>query len=323
LGESEIPALNLDSDQRQVTIEFLGLGATLGERLRYEYRLNNSDWTPTGERTLNFANLGNGVNRLEIRAATADRIYSAKPASVSFKIAAPVWQRPWFVALTIALIGLTVFGIYRYRLNRLLEIERTRTRIATDLHDDIGTNLSKISLLSEIVNLQLANQNIESNRLLKSIGEISRESVASMSDIVWAINPKRDSVLELTRRMRLHLEESFLDKNARVRFNAPGDDISIKLSMDARRELYLIFKEAVSNAARHSNCRNIEVDFRLENNVIFLRVTDDGKSLDVSQRADGNGLENMRSRAEKNGGKFEIESEAGRGTILKIQFPQN
>jgi two-component sensor histidine kinase/streptogramin lyase len=323
LGESEIPELNLDSDQRQLTIEFLGLGATLGEKLRYEYRLNNSDWTPTVERTLNFANLGNGVNHLEIRAATADRIYSAKPASVSFKIAAPVWQRPWFVALTIALIGLTVFGIYRYRLNKLLEIERTRTRIASDLHDDIGTNLSKISLLSEVVNLQLANQNIESNRLLNSIAEISRESVGSMSDIVWAINPKRDSVLELTRRMRLHLEESFLDKNVRARFNAPDDGASFKLSMDVRRELYLIFKEAVSNAARHSHCRNVEVDFRLESNVIFLRIADDGKGFDASQKTDGNGLENMRSRAAKNGGKFEIESSEEHGTILKIRFPQH
>jgi ligand-binding sensor domain-containing protein/two-component sensor histidine kinase len=323
LGESEIPELSLASDQQQLTIEFLGLGATLGEKLRYEYHLNNSDWTQTSERTLNFANLGNGENRLEIRAATADRIYSAKPASLSFKIAAPVWQRPWFVALAIALVSLTVFGVYRYRLNKLLEIERTRTRIASDLHDDIGTNLSKISLLSEIVNLQLANQNIESNRLLNSIAEISRESVGSMSDIVWAINPRRDSVLELVRRMRLHVEESFLEKGVRVRFNAPADGASIKLSMDVRRELYLIFKEAVSNAARHSDCKNVKVDFQLERRAIFLQIADDGKGFDASEKADGNGLENMRSRAAKNGGKFEVESETGRGTIVKIHFPQN
>jgi ligand-binding sensor domain-containing protein/two-component sensor histidine kinase len=323
LGESAIPELNLDSDQRQVTIDFLGLGATLGEKLRYEYRLNNTDWTQTGERTLNFANLPNGENHLEIRAATDDRIYSANPASVAFRVAAPVWQRSWFVVLTIALIGLTAFGIYRYRLNKLLEIERTRTRIASDLHDDIGTNLSKISLLSEIVNLQLANQNLESNHLLNSIAEISRESVGSMSDIVWAINPKRDSVLELVRRMRLHVEESFLEKGVRVRFNAPKEGASIKLSMDVRRELYLIFKEAVSNAARHSDCKNVEVDFRLESGTIFLQITDDGKGFNASEKADGNGLENMRSRAAKNGGKFEVKSEAERGTILKIWFPQN
>lgn len=270
-----------------------------------------------------FANLPSGANQFEIRAQTADRIYSRQNAIVSFRIAAPLWQRPWFIALTAALIALTAFGFYRYRLNKLLEIERTRTRIATDLDDDIGTNLSKISLLSEIVNLQLADQNIESNRLLSSIAEISRESVGSMSDIVWAINPQKDSVQELVRRMRLHVEEIFLDTDVRVLFNAPDDGVSIKLSMNARREFYLIFKEAVNNAAKHSDCKQIEIDFRLESNAIFLKIADDGKGFDDSQKTDGNGLENMRSRAARNGGKFEIESSAGRGTILKIRFPQN
>ena len=218
---------------------------------------------------------------------------------------------------------MTIIGIYRYRLNKLLEIERTRTRIASDLHDDIGTNLSKISLLSEIVNLQLADQNTESNRLLSSIAEISRESVGSMSDIVWAINPKRDSALELVRRMRLHVEEIFLDKDVRVHFNAPESSGQIKLSMDVRREIYLIFKEAVSNAAKYSDCENIEIDFRLENYSIFLLIVDDGKGFDLSAKNDGNGLENIRSRTEKIGGNCSLESEPGRGTILNIRFPQH
>lgn len=324
LGEREIPEIELDAEQRQVSVDFLGLGANLGEHLTYEYRLSGGDWTPTIERTVNFANLSSGSYRFEIRAETADRIASQTPAVLSFRIAAPLWQKWWFVAAVFLAVAVFIYLLYRYRVARLLEVADMRARIATDLHDDIGTNLSKISLLSEIVNLQLANQNVESSRLLNSIAEISRESVSSMSDIVWAINPKRDSALDLARRMRLHLEESFLDKNVRVRFNAPdADGASIKLSMDARRELYLIFKEAVSNAARHADCRNVEVDFRLENDSIFLRIADDGRGFDASEKTDGNGLENMRSRAVKNGGNFEIESEAERGTILKIRVPQN
>ena len=323
LGETEVPALDLDSDQRQITVDFLGLGATLGEKLRYEYRLNDSDWTATDERSLNFANLPNGENHFEVRALTADRIYSKNPAGISFRIAAPVYQRWWFIVSVFALFGLAGYGVYRYRLNKLLEVERTRTRIASDLHDDIGTNLSKISLLSEIVNLQLADQNTDSNRLLNSIAEISRESVGSMSDIVWAINPKRDSVLELVRRMRLHVEELFLEKDVRVIFNAPDDGEQIKLSMNIRRELFLIFKEAVSNAARHSDCTRIEIDFRLENGKIFLCVADDGNGFDALQKTDGNGLGNMCSRAEKNGGNCSIESNAENGTTIKIRFPQN
>jgi len=323
LGETAIQNIELPSDQKQISVEFIGLGASLGEKLKYEYRLGESaKWTQTSERTVNFAQLAAGNYQFAVRVVTADRIYS-QSAILSFKIFSPVWQRWWFIAGVLASTTALIYAFYRYRLTRLLELERTRTRIATDLHDDIGTNLSKISLLSEVVNLQLTNQNVESSRLLNSIAEISRESVSSMSDIVWAINPKRDSVLELARRMRLHAEESFLEKGVRVTFNAPEDGATSKLSMDVRRELYLIFKEAVSNAARHSDCKNIEIDFRLENTTIFLQIADDGKGFAASQKSDGNGLESMRSRTEKNGGKFEIESNEGRGTILKIRFPQN
>ena len=141
--------------------------------------------------------------------------------------------------------------VYRYRVRRLLEVAGIRLRIATDLHDDIGTNLSKISLLSDIVTLQLAGKNEESNPLLDSIAEISRASVTSMNDIVWAIAPHRDSLLELTRRMRGYAEDIFVEKGIPVKFAAPDEGEHNKLSMDTRRDLYLIFKEAVNNAAKH------------------------------------------------------------------------
>lgn len=325
LGETEISNIELNSDERQVTIDFVGLGANLGEKLRYEYRLGGerNEWIPTTERTLNFANLASGDYRFEIRAVTADRIYSQTPASISLRIATPIWQRWWFAAAILALAALSIYGFYRFRLNKFLEIERTRTRIATDLHDDIGTNLSKISLLSEIVNLQLVNENAESNPLLNSISEISRESVTSMSDIVWAINPQRDSALELTRRMRGYAEETFVERGVRVAFNTPEDGEQTKLSMNVRREIYLIFKEAVNNAAKHADCKRLEIDLRLSGSEIFLQISDDGRGLDVSQKTDGNGLANMQARAEASGGTFEIESRAGRGTIVKIRFPQN
>ena len=323
LGESEISNVKLDSDQRQLTIDFVGLGANLGEKLRYEYRLATGDWTQTTERTLNFANLASGDYHFEIRAVTADRIYSQKAAGISFRIAAPLWQRWWFIISALLLLVLAIYGFYRFRLNKLLEIERTRTRIATDLHDDIGTNLSKISLLSEIVNLQLASKDEESNRLLDSIAEISRESVNSMSDIVWAINPNRDSLLEMTRRMRGYAEEIFVEKGIRVKFAAPDDGEHIKLSMDTRRELYLIFKEAVNNAAKHANCTRLEIDFFRTGGAIFLQISDDGRGFDVSQKREGNGLANMQTRAEASGGKLEIESAEGSGTKVKIRFPQN
>jgi signal transduction histidine kinase len=157
LGETEIPQLDLNSDQRQITVDFLGLGASLGEKLRYEYRFGNSDWTATTERRVNFANLAPGAYRFEVRAVTADRVASPAPAALTFRIAAPIWQRPWFVALLVLATGLTAYALYRYRMARILEVADMRTRIATDLHDDIGANLTRIAILSEVAKRQFGN----------------------------------------------------------------------------------------------------------------------------------------------------------------------
>lgn len=319
LGETEIPMLDLDSSQRQITVDFMGLGASLGEKLKYEYSFDNTDWTATDERSLNFANLAPGDYRFEVRAQTADRIYS-QPATLTFRIAAPVWQRWWFVASVCVLLGLLIYAFYRNRLKRLLEIERTRTRIATDLHDDIGANLSKISLLSDIVNMQMTGGSTESKRMLTTIAEVSRSSVASMRDIVWAINPHRDSVLEMTRKMRQYAEETFVPNNISLKFDAPEDGANTKLSMDVRRELFLIFKEAVNNAARHSDGSQIEIEFRISHRKIFLQIADNGRGFDVSEEFDGNGLSNMKTRAEKIGGRLSVKSERGRGTIVEIKI---
>ena len=215
-----------------------------------------------------------------------------------------------------------IYIFYRNRLNKLLEIERTRTRISTDLHDDIGSNLSKISLLSEIVNLKLANDDKENNRLLESIARISRQSVSSMSDIIWTIKPDHDSLSELTRRMRRHAEELFAENGVEVDFKAPDENETAKFTMDTRRDFYLIFKEALNNVAKHSNCQRIEIDFRLSNKMIILQVADDGRGFDSSDSFLGNGLANMKRRAEKKGGTFTIESSKNNGTIICVQLPR-
>jgi two-component sensor histidine kinase len=283
LGETEIPSLDLNSSQRQITVDFIGLGASLGEKLKYEYRFGKADWRATDERTINFANLDSGNYKFEVRAQTADGIYSQRNAIVSFRIAAPVWRRWWFIALCVLVVSSLAYIFYRYRVSRLLEMANMRTRIATDLHDDIGANLTRISLLSEVAKQQF-NQNgaDQNNNLLSSIARIARESVSSMSDIVWAINPERDHLIDLIRKMRQHAEEVFTLREIRLRFNAPELETNLKLGVTARRDLLLIFKEAVNNAARHSDCSKVEIDFRVEDGKLSLTIADDGKGFTPS-----------------------------------------
>ncbi len=320
LGETVIPSLELNSGQRQVTVDFLGLGASLGEKLKYEYRIGESDWTPTAERIVNFANLASGEYRFEVRAQTADRIYS-QPAAVSFRIAAPLWQRWWFIAGLFALTAFLIYVFYRYRLTRLLELERIRTRIATDLHDDIGANLTRIALLSEVANQQTqAGAGNGKRNLLPSIADIARESVASMNDIVWAISPDHDSLLDLTRRMRQHAEEVFAYRDIDLEFHAPSPDNELKLSVGVRRDLLLIFKEAANNAVKHSACTKVSIDLRSEDSVLRLRIKDNGKGFDGESESDGQGLRSIARRAAAHGGRLKIDSSKGEGTLVEFEL---
>jgi len=325
LGEDTIPALKLNSDQRQVSVDFLGLGASLGEKLKYEYRLGESEWSPTEERTMNFANFAPGDSQIEIRAVTSDQLYS-RPAVISLHIDAPIWERPWFIAALLVMIALMIYALYRFRLSRLLEVANIRMRIATDLHDDIGANLTKIAILSEVAQQRLDQESGENangkENLLGSVAEISRESVSSMGDIVWAINPKKDSLIGLTRRMRQYAEEIFERRDIHLEFNAPVVEPDIKLGANLRRDIYLIFKEAVNNIVRHSQAAHVTIDFGLVDKELVLKIRDDGIGFEPNVESDGNGLSNIKKRAAERGGELDIDSASGAGTgiILRVKL---
>ncbi len=316
--------IEISSDESQIVIDFTGIDFASGQTLLFQHKLAGAkdEWSlPDKSRSVNFANLSAGNYQFAVRAVTSDGLTRENPVTFSFKILRPVYLRWWFLTLAVLLIGFTVYQLYRFRIRRLLEIERTRTRIATDLHDDIGSDLSKISLLSEIVKMQMSKGNEENNHLLTTIAETSRKSVDSMRDIVWAINPSRDSLDDLVKKMRLFAEESLVEKNIKLIFNAPTDHQKLKLSMDTRREVYLIFKEAVSNTAKYSNCSQVEIDFAITGKEISLQVKDNGEGFDVAQDFDGNGLNNMKRRCETLKGKFEITSQKGIGTNISAKFP--
>lgn len=324
LGEVELPQMELAADQKQVSIEFVGLGASPGAELRYQYRLEGAEskWSaPTDERTINYANLAPGTYRFMVRAVSADGSVSPAPATFNFTILAPIWQRWWFWATIALSVCLAALLLYRYRIARLLEVANMRTRIATDLHDDIGANLTRIAILSEVACQQTGKGEDSINSPLSSIARISRESVAAMSDIVWAINPERDQLLDLVRRMRQHAEEVFTSRDILLRFEAPAAAQNLKLSVDVRRDLFLIFKEAVNNAARHANAARVRVDLYLEGLSLVLEVSDDGVGFDTAAESEGHGLMSMRRRAENLGGTLVIESRAGQGTTLRLKIP--
>jgi signal transduction histidine kinase len=317
LGELTVSLGDLAPEQNQIGIDFVALGWGAGEVPRYQYRFDGTaaDWSAASrERTVNFASLAPGSYRILVRAITSDGSTTDQPAAVVFTIRPPIWMRWWFLTLATVLTGATVFSLYRYRVARILEVANMRTRIATDLHDDIGANLTRIALLSEVA------KSTGEPRPLSSIARIARESVSSMSDIVWAINPKRESITDLIRRMRQHAEEVLTSQDIALHFDSSDVPGSLRLGMDVRRDLLLIFKEVINNAARHARCRSVTVDLRVKPSHLVMTISDDGVGFDTSAASDGHGLDSLRRRASRLKGTLEITSAPG-GTRLTSTFP--
>jgi signal transduction histidine kinase len=220
-------------------------------------------------------------------------------------------------------VGVLLYGAYSYRVSRLLELERVRTRIASDLHDDIGAALSRIAVLSEVARLEAGGDKGPVTARLSVIASASREVLDSMSDIVWAINPRRDQMRDLIQRMRRFASDVFTARAIAFSFRAPQDDHPLHVTADVRRHVFLVFKEAVNNVVRHSGATQADVDIRVDGNWMTLTVCDNGRGFDPGQRGDGHGLVSMNDRACMMGGRLEVISHAGGGTMLRLTAPLN
>jgi len=327
-GALRIPDLELPATRNNLLVEYVAISFRGEQRLRYQYKLEgvDGDWSASTEgRSVNYARLAPGSYQFMARAINQEGVMSAEPVVFRFRILPPLWQRWWFVALAALGVGLTAVAIYRSRVERVVELERVRTRIATDLHDDIGSSLSQIAILSEVSRRRLGEEQNGIGESLAQIANTSRDLVDSLSDIVWAINPRRDRVSDLTQRMREFAGDVFTGREIEFSFRAPEGGLELRLDAGVRRQLYLIFKEAVNNAARHSGCTQVEIEFDVAQDRLLLRVRDNGRGFDSNGDAvtsgNGNGLVSMRERALAIGGEIEIISQANQGAAVKLNLP--
>jgi ligand-binding sensor domain-containing protein len=319
LGQPAVPGLRFLNGP--LRIDFVGPDFSPGEVLRYQYRLVGADrdWGPPGDqRTVLYANLSPGSYRFEVRAVGSEGTVSPEPANVSFSVLPPLWRRWWFLAGCVAAAATAIYAVYRVRIAQLLAVANIRTRIATDLHDDIGASLSQIAILSEVARSGTEGHAPRNATTLSEIAGISRELIDSMSDIVWAINPEHDRVSDLSHRMRRFAADLLGAQGIALGFqaSAAGDDSGI--GANARRQVWLVFKEAVHNAARHSGATRVDVELSAAGGDLVLRVTDDGRGFEAAAPVEGNGLASMRRRARDAGGALVLESAPGRGTRLTL-----
>jgi signal transduction histidine kinase len=163
--------------------------------------------------------------------------------------------------------------------------------------------------------------NVSVSNPLSTIASTSRELVDSMSDIVWAVNPNRDHLSDLSQRMRRFASDLLTAHDIVFHFNAQETERPVRLDAHVRRQVFLIFKESIHNMVRHSACRNVKIELRIEKHAMHLTLADDGKGFDPQQESDGHGLMSMRQRAGTLGATLEITSQENHGTVISLKVP--
>ena len=320
-GETSIGSLQIDP-HNHLQISFAGIN--LDSALQFQYKLEGSgrDWSQPGtEQSVVYPGFPSGKYRFLVRAINADDAFSPVAAALSLNVLPPVWLRWWFILLASGTAASAVWQWQRYRIARLVEMERLRTRIATDLHDDIGTSLSQIAVLSELARRKIDEPHAVLAEYLAQISRVSQEAAAAVGDVVWAINPNRDSLNDLVLRMRRFATDVLSAREIEVRFNELDASGSCKLESDVRRQLFLVFKEAVNNVARHAEAATVQIDLRIDRDAVVLEVADDGKGFDPKRAASGHGLHNLGSRAQRLHGSFSIQSSPGNGAQMRFRAP--
>jgi signal transduction histidine kinase len=320
LNVTQLQHYEVPPDHAVLTFHFAGLSFSDERQVRYKYKLEGFDrnWSsPVQTREVRYTHLPSGKYTFLVLARSRDRVWSTRPASFSFTVLAPIWARWWFVSFSLLALSSAIYAGYRYRLNKLLELERTRSRIAMDLHDDIGSSLTRISVLSEVARYQENAQHDEARETIRKIGDTARELIDALGDIVWSVDPKHDDLQGVIRRIVQFGQETCEGRNIQFETDLKGEYSATKLSLDQRRDVFLIFKEAVNNIVKHSGATRVSFQATPNNSGVVLELRDDGSGFDESDAQSGNGLPSMRRRGDRIGG-LSITSRVGRGTSVSI-----
>ena len=309
--------------QSMFTLEYAALNFTNPFLNSYEYMLEGYDekWIQSGNRqSATYTNIPGGDYVFRVRAANNDGVWNEMGAAIRISIAPPFWKTWWFFFLCLLAAAGIFYGIYKVRVRQLLRLQHIRMRISRDLHDDIGSTLSSINMISSMA-LKKQNGQLKSNEQLKTISSASGMAMELMNDIVWSVNPENDKMEMVLSRMRQYA--SAILEAAGINFTLEMDEACERISIpiEKRKDFYLIFKEAVNNLAKYSQGTHASIRVNCKNRLMHLEVSDNGKGITDAATSGGNGLKNMKARSVALKGSLNIISAPGQGTTVELKFP--
>lgn len=314
--------IRLNYEQNVVSFEFSSTDFSSSDNNCLKYQLTgfDKDWIQSGNTNIaTYTNLDPGTYTFSIKGINNDGTWNEKGTSVKL-IILPPWYRTWsFRSAVILAVVLAGYALYKYRLRQASNLQAIRDGIAGDLHDEVGSNLSNIYIFSNVAQ-QKAKDNDETAPLLQKITDYTQQSMEAMNDIVWMINTRNDRFENIMVRMRTIAAEFSEAADCKLHLDFDEALNDVKLNMEERKNLYLIYKEAINNTVKYAACKTVWIDMKLHQHTVTLKIRDNGKGFDVSNTNGGNGMFNMKRRAEMLKGTLTVASTIGEGTSLQLTF---
>jgi len=320
----QLSHIKLSPDQTSFSIYFSSLSYQQRDRLTYYFKMEgiDKDWQAAdGVYFHNYSLLPPGRYTFKVYAVNVEGVRSKGTTELHIVVKPPFYRSMWFMAALIFLLILIVYFLHRERVNRLLAVEKIRNRVARDLHDDMGSALSTINILSAMAKSKMTTDPVKTAGYISKISDNSQRMMEAMDDIVWSIKPSNDTMQRVTARMREFATGVLEAKDISLQFVVEDEVFNVKLNMEARRDFFLIFKEALNNAAKYSKATSVKVNVAVQNKQLMFTIKDNGTGFDVVKADSGNGLGNMKKRADGVRGRLRIRSADGEGTEVKLSVP--
>jgi len=314
-------------DENSISFEFTALDFMNPAKNNYEYMLEgiNKDWIRAGKkRYATFPNINPGEYKFSVRGTNSDQIYNKEGVSFSFIIAPPFWATWWFRTILISLTLIAVYSIYKFRMmnqdRRLREIEAIRKKIADDFHDDLGHKLTRISLYSEMIKNQ-EEFGTNKNLYLAKISEAANSLFYETKDFIWSIDPGNDTVYDVLVYIKDFGDDFFTRSGIAFKVDEIGEEFKgFVLPMKWKREIILIFKEAMNNVMKHSKASVVELKANVSSSILTMSLFDDGIGFNIKEHdSNGRGLTSIRKRTEVVGGIVKVESDS-EGTCVQLSL---
>jgi signal transduction histidine kinase len=346
LGLGIPDSLIIPPGRGELDIQYAALSYTAPEKILYRYKLEgvDSEWVNAGNiRVTKYNNLHPGRYRFQVTACNNDGIWNEQGQSVELMLEPHFWQTWWFFTLCgIAAVGI-VGGTARYVTYRRMQkkltqieqqraVEQERTRIARDVHDELGAKLTRISFQGGIATCSL-NDPVETRKQIEEMSAAAREAVSSLHEIIWAADPQNDSVEGLLAHISQHAEEFFNACAIRCEVVTPEQIPEHHISARARHNLFLAIKEAINNAAKHAKATRVLIEIIIRTNELEILVSDDGAGFKIDPAIEvppgrtkptgHHGLVNMQERLKSINGRCEIHTQEGLGTTIHFVIPLN